>query len=373
MTSKNNRRLNIQHRITRTTSDEMRLVEEISGVVAAGKPDRVAILCDSNVAVIERHLIESLYDNFKELNIPVIPLIETPAGESNKNLSALENILRSMSESGLTRRSMLICIGGGMLTDIGGLAAALFKRGIRHINVATTLLGAVDAAVGGKTAIDFNGLKNEIGAFHLPVATLADAGSFRHLPAREILSGFGEVVKTAFIADEDMTRKILNLNPLEADTGTLDDICRFCRDVKNDIVEEDPTEKGRRKILNFGHTAGHAIESLLIRKGAPLPHGTAVAHGILVALILSMQLENLNKEWVTIYARWLRTYFPAAYFTCADYDELWQLATHDKKNLKADSLAYTLLKSPGTPFFERPVGRKEFLKALDIYQELMGR
>lgn len=348
-----------------------RILQEILSVVEQEHPDMVMILSDSNVARIESELIKAL----KKSLAPDYPAetFNIPAGEDNKNIHTLESILQRMSATAMTRRSMLICIGGGMLTDIGGFAAAVFKRGIRHLNVATTLLGAVDASVGGKTAIDFHGLKNEIGAFHQPVGVLADTESFSSLPPEEILSGFGEVIKTALISDEAMTRRLLNIDPLEANAELLDDICRFCRREKMRVVDEDPTEKGLRKILNFGHTAGHAIESLLIEKGRALPHGSAIAHGNLVALIISHLQEGMDKKWVMEYAGWLRRNYPAAQFTCADYDRIWTIATHDKKNNKVNLLAYTLLKAPGEPLYDRSVDRDAFFSALDIYQELMGR
>ncbi|MDE6273264.1 MAG: 3-dehydroquinate synthase [Muribaculaceae bacterium] len=346
------------------------LADEIMEVVGKEAPDRVMLLTDSNVAIIESGLIGLLQKRLQSYRPEVIV---TPAGEENKTLTALENILSFMSGAGMTRRSMLICIGGGMVTDIGGFAAAVFKRGIRHLNVATTLLGAVDASVGGKTAIDFRGLKNEIGAFHLPVAVLADAGSFGSLPHSEILSGFGEVIKTALISDEKMTRRFLAVDPADADAAILDEACRFCRREKMRIVEADPTEKGLRKVLNFGHTAGHAIESLLIEKGQGLPHGTAIAHGNLVALILSHLKEGMDKKWISEYAHWLRRNYPPAQFTCSDYDRLWTLATHDKKNRDAGHLAYTLISAPGSPVYDRPISRDDLYAALDIYQELLGR
>lgn len=342
------------------------LINEITATAATVAPDRVFILSDSNVGRLEAPLIEALKERLDAV------AFTTPAGEENKNLASLERILSFLSESKATRKSLLICIGGGMTTDIGGFAAAIFKRGMPHINVATTLLAAVDAAVGGKTGIDFNGLKNEIGAFKLPLATLADHESFATLTLAEILSGYGEVIKTALITSAEMTERILADSPLEADDETLDCVCRFCRDAKMSVIEQDPTEKGLRKILNFGHTAGHAIESLLLEKGTPLPHGSAIAHGNLVALILSMMLEGLDKSWVSRYTRWLRVY-PAARFTCADYDRIWQLATHDKKNSSPDALAYTLISAPGRPIYDRPVDRRQLFEALDLYQELCGR
>ena len=346
------------------STDKRAFAEEVRLIADGCGADRIFLVTDSNVEKIEAGLIASICPE----GITVIP-----AGEANKNLREVERVLRMLSEHGATRRSILICVGGGMVTDLGGFAAAIFKRGIRHINVSTTLLGAVDAAVGGKTGVDFSGLKNEIGAFHLPVAVLADAGSFATLPPAEILSGFGEVVKTAMIASGDMTRSILGAAPLEADRDTLDRICRFCRDEKMRIVEADPTEKGLRKVLNLGHTAGHAMESMMLERGCGVPHGTAVAHGLLVGLILSHMECGLNAAWVSRYAAWLRGNYPLMPFTCADYERLWELARHDKKNVGADGLDFVLLSAPGEPHIDINTGRRKFESALDIYQELQGR
>lgn len=340
---------------------------ELNNAIAIADPDKVFILTDSNVAKIEESLISELCNEYNA------SLIVTPAGEVNKSWSALEKILMHLSRERASRRSLLICIGGGMTTDIGGFAAAIFKRGIRHINIATTLLAAVDAAVGGKTGIDFNGLKNEVGAFRLPLLTLFDPSAFATLPQSEILSGFGEVVKTALIADQEMTRRILASDPLDMSEPQLAEICRFCRDEKMRIVSADPTEKGLRKVLNFGHTAGHPFESLSIEKGVPLPHGVAIAHGNLVSLILSMDLLGLVSEWISCYARWLRTFYPPLSISCADYTRLWELATHDKKNLSSSILSYTLVNPIGKPRYDCPVNFEQFRNSLDLYQELQGR
>lgn len=353
--------------------NDFNLIPEIGALLEAEHPDCALIMTDSNVALIARDLISALQDKIASLGIRSGELIITPAGEEHKDFASLEAILARMTDSAMTRRSLLICIGGGMATDMGGFAAAIFKRGIRHINVATTLLGAVDAAVGGKTAIDFHGLKNEVGAFHLPIATLAAPSTFASLPDSELLSGFGEVIKTAFIADEKMTRRLLGVNPLEADSDLLDEVCRFCRDEKMRVVDADPTEKGLRKILNFGHTAGHAVESLLLEKGRPVAHGIAIAHGILISLLISMMQEGLQKSWVSDYARWLRSYYPEAHFTCKDYDRILQLASHDKKNTIPGIFSFTLLRRPGDPVYDCPVTPDTLKSALDLYQELLGR
>ncbi len=343
---------------------QSQLRDEIAATIADASPDRIFILTDSNVAEIEKSLIDS---------IKAESTIIIPAGEESKSIATLTSILSQLSASGATRRSLLICIGGGMTTDIGGFAAAIFKRGIRHMNVATTLLGAVDAAVGGKTGIDFAGLKNEIGAFHMPLTTLADTLSFASLPDAELLSGFGEVIKTAMISDADMTAHLLNLDPLSINPEEMSRICRFCRDCKNRVVDKDPTEKGLRKILNFGHTAGHALESLMLERRHPVAHGTAVALGILVSLILSNIQLHLPSAHVSAYARWLRAHYPQLPFTCADYADIWRLTLHDKKNAGKDTLNFVLLSDIGAPLYDRPVSRPLLEEALDIYQELQGR
>lgn len=346
------------------------IISQLQKTVGAAAPDRIFIVTDSNVAHIEAALIDEL----RLWPGMARELIVVPAGEENKTLEEVGRVIAVLSAAGASRRSLLICIGGGMLTDLAGFAAAIFKRGIRHINVTTTLLGAVDASVGGKTGVDFGSLKNEVGAFHMPLEVLADTASFSTLPSGEILSGFGEVIKTALLASEEMTESLLNLDPLEIDSVRMEEICRFCRDEKMRIVTADPTEKGLRKVLNLGHTAGHAMESLLLERGTPVPHGVAIAHGLLVSLILSHDLLGLDSSLVSRYATWLRRHYPALPITCRDYDRLWQLARHDKKNSGAtDTLNFVLLSSPGHPTYDHPVGRPDLDAALDLYQELQGR
>ncbi|MDE6009875.1 MAG: 3-dehydroquinate synthase [Muribaculaceae bacterium] len=342
-----------------------RLLEEIKGICADAAPDRIFVITDSNVARIADALIAG---------IGAEETMVIPAGEEHKTLGEVERVTSVLGERGATRRSLLICIGGGMVTDLGGFAAAIFKRGIRHINVATTLLGAVDASVGGKTGVDFRGLKNELGAFHMPLGVLACVDLFGSLPPVELLSGFGEVVKTALLSDAGMTGRVLASDPAEVSGEFLDEVCRFCRDVKERIVSADPTEKGLRKVLNLGHTAGHAFESLMIGRGTPVAHGVAVAHGLLVTLILSNILRGLPATEVSRYAGWLRRNYPALPFTCTDYDAIWEIARHDKKNSGDEAtLSFVLLEKLGCPSIDVPVDRRAFEAALDLYQEFQGR
>ncbi len=258
-----------------------------------------------------------------------------------------------------------------MITDLGGFAAACFKRGITHINVATTLLAAVDAAIGGKTGIDFMGLKNEIGAFKMPAETTAYIPAFRTLPQSELLSGWAEAVKTAYIDSADMISEMLAADPTDIDGRDMKRFVDYCRGVKMSIVSQDPKEQGLRKILNFGHTAGHAFETLMLTRDTPVPHGVAVAHGILIALILSFDLTGLPQQHVTQYATWLKHYYPRLNISCRDFDAICALTAHDKKNTDTTFANFVLLEQPGSPIYDRPVSPQQLKDALDLYATLI--
>ncbi len=223
----------------------------------------LTIVTDSNV----EKAVFPLLSNSKSL-ARANKVVLTP-GEDHKNLDSVINIWNALEETGATRKSALINIGGGLVTDIGGFAAATFKRGIRVINVPTTLLGAVDAATGGKTGMNFNGLKNEIGAFHIPSDVIISALPLTTLSRKELISGYAEMIKTGLIADAALYRELSDVESVIADTDRLEKAMKRCVEIKEDVVAQDPTEKGLRKILNFGHTAGHAFESLAIERHTP--------------------------------------------------------------------------------------------------------
>ena len=295
--------------------------------------------------------------------------IVVPAGEEHKNLTILSGIWQTLSETGATRHSAILNIGGGVVTDMGGFAAATFKRGLRCVNVPTTLLGAVDAATGGKTGIDFGGYKNEIGAFAMPADVVISAVTFETLPYKELLSGYGEMLKTALIADGALYRTLRDGATLLERPMQLQDSVEACVAIKRKITEEDPFEKGIRKALNFGHTAGHAFESLCLRRGTPIPHGVAVAHGIKTALILSHMLTGLDSGIVTQYASLLRELFPCLPIRCSDMETLLDLMGHDKKNLRAGSINFTLLSAVGEPVIDCMPTRREIREALELTPE----
>lgn len=337
----------------------------IDEAVAALGPDKVLIFTDKNV---EREVLPRLTDS---KIIKETPLLAMEAGEENKNLDTVVSIWNKLEEIGATRQSLLLNIGGGVVTDLGGFAAAIFKRGIRTINFPTTLLGAVDAATGGKTGIDFNGLKNEIGAFHMPSRVIVSPLPFDSLPEKEILSGYAEMVKTALISDREFYISLLKMEEVTNSPALLGEYVAKCVGIKDEVVTQDPTEKGLRKILNFGHTAGHAFESLRIARSEEVTHGEAVAHGMLVALLLSNSKLGFPMKDVEGYKEFLKKYYGKGIFDPEDTDKVIEKINSDKKNRNYGRPLFSLLESVGVPVVNVEVSVQEIKEALKFYRSLM--
>lgn len=294
-------------------------------------------------------------------------------GEQNKNIASAMKIWTDMAANGATRQSLVICLGGGVITDMGGFAAATYKRGVPFVNVPTTLLGAVDAAAGGKTGVNFNGLKNEIGVFREARAVLVSTTHLKTLGAKEFLSGYAEMLKHAFLMSPADVERMLAYDPLCQDGDELLSLLRQNIDFKLRVVTRDPLERGPRRMLNFGHTAGHALESLAIEKGAPMPHGFAVAQGMVVELLLSHLNRSLPSSWISRYVDFLREAgyaFPL--ITCDDYPRLLELMARDKKNQSPGAINFTLLDAPGQPLTDCLPPTDSILTALDISRDLLG-
>lgn len=331
-------------------------------------PDRTFILADSNTGPLCLPLLGSLQESLT----PEVFII--PAGEAYKNLDTLASVWEWLSGKGASRASLLINVGGGVVTDLGGFAAATFKRGIRFLNFPTTLLGAADAAVGGKTGIDFLGLKNEVGAFAPADGVVISTAPFATLPHAELLSGFTETMKMAMIADASLYSWIMGRLQesdfvLEPEGCLVKKALRFAVEEKMRITEADPFEKDLRRFLNFGHTAGHAFESLLLGQGRPVTHGCAVAHGILLALILShLMLKTPSSLIYTYRDGFLRPLFSRLPVSCADCDRVLELMRHDKKS-RGGKLVFILLRALGVPE-ALPVPAHEIHAALDIFADL---
>ncbi len=333
----------------------------IRSLVDGMNPASVHIITDSNVAssVLPR------------LSLPW-PVIAVEPGDEHKNIDSLSLIWQRLIEGGATRKSVVVNIGGGVVTDMGGFAAATFKRGIRFINVPTTLLSAVDAAVGGKTGINFGGFKNEIGAFAPADAVVISTALFSSLPPVELLSGYAEMLKHGLLSSDAHYRELLAYDILSADLTALLPLLEKSVKVKEKIVEEDPTEKGIRRALNLGHTAGHAFESMALHRHQPVPHGHAVAWGILVEMILSHLALGFPSAELSLYASYLKEHgYGAPEFGCVDYPELIGYMRHDKKNDSPDHINFTLLEHPGSPLIDRTASEADIETALDIFRDMM--
>lgn len=333
----------VKKRCTRVTDDTDIIYTDtlettVHEMVDSLDADRVFLLTDKNVARL------GLLDVPDGWRVNVID-----PGEESKSLETTESLWRWLAESGATRRSLLINLGGGVVTDLGGFVAATFKRGIRFLNVPTTLLGAADAAIGSKTGIDFMGYKNEVGAFAPAEKVIICPVLLKSLPERELKSGFAEVVKMAIVTDCRLYRELLDGDALR-DHELLERAVLHAARAKEEVVRIDPHERGLRRILNFGHTAGHAYESYAARTGCPITHGEAVAHGMLRALELSRDREGFPADEVEKYRRRIleRYYAPLPFGAEAD-GEIVRLMAHDKKNLIAGDIRYVLLRRPGHP------------------------
>jgi len=322
-------------------------------------------------------------DNTARLCLPrieAVPQIATAhkfsiaSGDENKTLQQLASVWQFLSESGANRRSLLINLGGGMLTDLGGFAAATFKRGIRFVNIPTTLLGAVDAAVGGKTGINFNGLKNEIGAFCPAEAVLIDALFFKTLDATNLLSGYAELLKHALIAGGNSGGGSNSLNDVisfdfdRIDYERLNNLLFDSVMIKEDIVRRDPTEQGLRKALNLGHTVGHAFESLSHAKNHPIPHGYAVAWGLVCELYLSLIRFGFDRATLSKIAHFVKENYGSPAYGCDDYPRLLEMMRHDKKN-ENGTINFTMLKSVGEVEINQTADKNEIEEALDWLRE----
>ncbi len=324
--------------------------------------DRLFVLCDTTVASKVLPLLQSpLLQNASRITI------ET--GDEQKSLATLSQVWQQLSQGGATRHSLLLNIGGGMVTDLGGFAAATFKRGITFINIPTTLLGAVDAAIGGKTGINFNGLKNEIGAFAPAHTVIISTRFFDTLSRKELLSGYAEMIKHSLLDSAEAYDTLLNRNITACDKDTLLPLLQKSVSVKERIIEADPKEKGIRKALNLGHTIGHAFESHALHHNRPIPHGYAVAWGIVCELLLAHRTLDFPTTIIYDLAHYIEQYYGSYAITCDDYNELYDYMTHDKKN-EQGHINFTLLRQIGQPIINCHVERKEIEVSLDIYRDL---
>ena len=267
------------------------------------------------------------------------------SGELNKNISTCESIWKQLLDQGADRQSVLINLGGGVIGDMGGFCASTFMRGIRFIQVPTTLLAQVDASVGSKLGVDFMQVKNIIGLFQNPIAVLIDATFLATLPDEQLRSGYAEVIKHALIKDNDLWKKLLEIGDL-TQVSNWDDIIFGSVQIKQEVVEQDPLEKGLRKVLNFGHTIGHALESHFLDSSDPLLHGEAVAWGMYAEAALSEKHHDLSGAQLSQIQNYIHKIYSDKKPSSWPLDALLFFMRKDKKNVE-QKISFSLLSEIG--------------------------
>lgn len=335
-------------------------ISELNEVIGDQKTENIFILTDDNT---QKFCLPELLKS-KKLNGS--HLICIPSGDENKNVESAVIIWKYLSENGANRKSLMINVGGGMITDIGGFTASTFKRGIRYFNISTSLLGAVDAATGGKTGINFLGLKNEIGVFAPADEVLINIDFFRTLDNENLRSGYAEMVKHALIDTRSEWDEILKFDLENTNFDILRDLVDRSIRVKERIVEQDPKEQNIRKALNLGHTFGHAFESMSYRIKKPVLHGYAVMWGLLCELYLSHVKLNFPKDDLLKLKYLTIEYYGTFNIDCSDYEALFELMTHDKKN-ESNEINFTLLSEIGEIHINQTATKEEIFECFDFF------
>lgn len=337
------------------------LKTELAKAIAECEHDRIFVLVDETTNKLCWSLVKD-YLCLKDAQTIIIG-----ATDRRKNLDTLVHVWESLQQGKATRHSLLINLGGGMVTDLGGFAASTYKRGINFINIPTTLLAMVDASVGGKTGINFGGLKNEIGVFNDAEFVLLDTNWLRTLDEENIRSGYAEMLKHGLIADDTMWAELINFNLAQPDLRQLASMLDKSVRIKERIVAEDPHEKGIRKALNLGHTFGHAFESWAMKR-QPVLHGYAVAFGLIAELYLATTQTDFPTERMRQTANFIRAYYGSLPITCNDYPELIELMHHDKKN-RGNEINVTLLGGIGDIRIDQTITEEDIKEALDFFRE----
>lgn len=344
-------------------------------IVSQGIENELAEFLNSNayskifILVDEHTHVHCLTKFLKNLTTKIpIEIIEIPAGEAHKNIQTCVQVWEALAELKADRNSILINLGGGVVTDLGGFIACTYRRGIDFIHFPTSLLAMVDAAVGGKNGIDLGNLKNQVGVIQYPKKVYVDVSYLATLPAQEMKSGLAEMLKHGLIYDLNYWEKFEAMH--QTDASALEELILESIHIKTSIVQNDPTEKGLRKSLNFGHTLGHAIESHFL--GHPqkhLLHGEAIAIGMILAAYISVQLTELPKNQLQRIVKLITSLYSKSNFDHNDIQEIIKLTKFDKKNT-GDQVNFVLLNEIGQCQLDCVVAESYIFEAFDFYNEL---
>lgn len=338
------------------------LKQDVESAIQKCQHDQLFVLTDTTTLRLCWPLVKA-FPCFKSAQM--ITIGDT---DENKTLDSLSSVWAALQKSGATRHSLLINIGGGMVTDLGGFAASTFKRGIAYINIPTTLLSQVDASVGGKTGINFGGLKNEIGVFNCAASVILSSEFLRSLDHKNLLSGYAEMLKHGLISNEQSWAELLRFDLEELDFAQLGTLVAKSVAIKERIVEEDPTEQNIRKALNLGHTAGHALESLALEQGRTVLHGYAVAWGLICELYLSVVKCDFPKDKLRQTVQFIRQNYGDFPLDCKQYERLYEFMKHDKKN-EGGIINFTLLANIGDVRINQQATKEDIFEMLDFLRE----
>ncbi len=325
---------------------------------------KICILVDNNT---HEHCLSLLMSKIeKEYDIEII---EIESGEIHKNIETCSGIWNALSELGMDRKGLMINLGGGVITDLGGFIACTYKRGISYINIPTSLLAMVDASVGGKTGVDLGNLKNMVGVISESEMVLVDTEYLNTLPTNQMCSGFAEMLKHGLIQDKAYWDRISDLSQLSTD-----DLGQMIYDsvvIKNKIVFEDPTEQNIRKYLNFGHTLGHAIESFYLThpEKPTLLHGEAIAIGMIMEAYISVELLALTQNELQHLTEVILATFPKITIDPNDYKSIMDLLIHDKKN-ESGNIYFVLLNTIGDAKYNCIASDDLIIKSFEYYQSV---
>ena len=322
----------------------------------------IFILVDTNT---HEHCLSRFLSNL-ETETP-LEIIEIDAGEAYKTIETCSGVWAALSELNCDRKSLIINVGGGVVTDLGGFVACTFKRGIDYINVPTSLLAMVDASVGGKTGVDLGTLKNQIGVISNPEMVLVDPWFLGSLPLEQLRSGYAEMLKHGLIADPEYWEKV-SQNRYD-DLDSIGQLIHRSITIKNKVVLEDPREDHLRKTLNYGHTLGHAIESYFMNQPAQkqLLHGEAIAIGMILAAFLSREISGLTDKQLQEITQGIFPFYEKVSFTNEDINDILDLLKYDKKNSHGQ-INFVLLERIGQPIINKKVSNELILSAFEFYK-----
>lgn len=325
--------------------------------------NKYIIVCDENTS--ENCLSKLLF----ECNaLTTAEIIELESGEQNKTIETCVQVWGALTDIGADKKSLIVNLGGGVISDLCGFVASTFKRGIDFINIPTTLLAMVDASVGGKTGIDFEGIKNHIGTIYKPKAVFINPFFLKTLSERHLKNGYAEIIKIALIVDQTFWKTLKKLNSTKQFSS--EKIIKHAVELKNNIVKKDLNERNLRKSLNFGHTIGHALESALIKQNKDVLHGEAIVFGMIIESELALNLKQITKQEFTEINTYLNSLFKSITITPKTKKLLLQFILHDKKN-KGDKLYFSLPKKIGQFELCDHIKIEDVEKSIDRFSETL--